>query len=286
MTLTLGHMTLTNFAFFLFSLLLFHSFAQPQDRLITNRIFADAFEHKLIDKPTGEVIVHVGKEFIGAPYNAGTLDKSDSEELACNLHGFDCVTFVENVLALSRCIKNNTLSYDAYQRELQVIRYRGGTIIGYGSRLHYFTDWIYDNEQKGIVNDITKELGGIPYRKTINFMSTHQHLYPRLSDDSSLIKIKQIEEKFRNRQLSYIPKSQIQGLQSSIKSGDIIAITTTQVGLDIAHTGIAIRLDDGTLHYLHAPDIGDSVRITNETLSKYLQKHPVQSGIMVIRASK
>lgn len=262
------------------------SFTQTPDRTIANRIFADAFEHRLIDTPIGEVIAHVGKQFLGTPYEEGTLDKPDPEQLVCNIHSFDCVTYVENVLALSRCIKKNTLSYDAYRHELQALRYRGGRIDGYASRLHYFTDWIYDNQQKGIVKDVTKELGGTPYRKTMNFMSTHRQFYPKLSNDSSFIRIKEVERDMAHRRLFYIPKSAIPSSapgQSRIKAGDIIAITTTREGLDISHTGIAITMEDGTLHYLHAPDVGDSVRITTEPLWKYLQRHPAHSGIMVIK---
>lgn len=249
----------------------------------------------MIEKPIGEAIVEVAKQFIGSPYEAGTLDRPDSEQLVVDLHSFDCVTLVENVLALARCVKNDQLSYDAYCRELENIRYRGGKLRGYGSRLHYYTDWIYDNEKKGILRDVTKELGGVPYRKKIDFMSTHRKSYPKLVSDSLYRAIQGKESEISERHLWYIPKTQnpsafrhgdggqVGGLKSQIRSGDLVAITSSVEGLDISHTGIAVKLSDGTIHLLHAPDVGDSVRITSEPLERYLARHSLQTGIMVAR---
>ena len=259
------------------------STAQPADQRICNKTFSFAFEHKLYEKFTGDVVISIGKEFLCSPYEPNTLDQADTECLVINLHSFDCVTFVENVLALSRCVKENRLSYEAFQSELQSIRYREGIANGYASRLHYFTDWIYDNEQKGIVKNITKELGGIVYKKKANFMTTHRGNYPHLTDDSAFSAMKSVEDSLSHRSFYYIPKEQIKIIESKIKSGDIIAITTNKEGLDIIHTGIAVRMDDGSLHYMHAPNVKGVVKITKETLWMHLKKIPSQTGIIVAR---
>ena len=227
----------------------------------------------------------VGKQFIGSAYEANTLDRSKSEMLVCNLKTFDCVTFVENVLALSRCIKQHQCSYESYQQELQTIRYRRGTIAGYASRLHYFSDWIYDNGRKGIIVDVTKQIGGIPYRKHIDFMTSHRSSYPSLADDSVFQQLSIYEDSINARAMWYIPKSAVKALEEKISTGDIIAITTAKAGLDISHTGIAIRLADGSLHFLHAPDVGATVTISKETLPEYLKHHAEQTGIMVLRVN-
>ncbi len=197
------------------------------------------------------------------------------------------MTLVENVLAIARCIKNDQLSFDAYCRELEKIRYRGGKLDGYRSRLHYFTDWIYDNEKKGIVQDASKELGGIPYPKKIDFMSMHRRSYPKLASDSAYRAIQAMEAEISHHTHYYIPKDSLargaRAHNTGIHSGDIIAITANQAGLDISHTGIAVRLPDGTIHLLHAPDVGDSVRITSEPLERYLAKHSSHTGIIVAR---
>src|SRR5262249_42864643 len=132
---------------------------QQKDSLACERVFSFALDHRLSRSPIGEVMAAVGKQFIGAPYEAHTLDSAKTEHLVVNLRGFDCVTLVENALALSRCIKSGHLTTPDFRKELQNIRYRGGSISGYASRLHYFTDWIRDNAAKGNVTDVTKKLG-------------------------------------------------------------------------------------------------------------------------------
>ena len=256
--------------------------AQNDDQPICNKIFSYAFEHKLIERPIGDVIAEIGKQFLGKPYKSNTLDQQPDERLVTNLHSFDCVTFVENVLALSLCVKSNQLSFDAYRKELQAIRYRNGAINGYTSRLHYFSDWILDNQKKGIVEDITEKLGGKPYKKMINFMSSHRALYPKLAADSTFATLTTVEDSLNRRKTYFIPKSTIP--KSAIRNGDIIAITTSRKGLDISHVGIAVRVRDGSLHYMHAPNVKGVVKITEETLVEHLKKHSEQSGIMVLRA--
>ncbi len=258
-------------------------FAQTSDQTECNKIYSYAFEHALVNKPIGEVVRSVGERFLGKPYEAHTLDGAGEETLVADLHSFDCVTLVENAAALSRCIKGNRLSFDAYRRELQQLRYRGGVIDGYPSRLNYFTEWIADNERKGIVKDVTKEIGGVPLQKTINFMSTHRNSYPKLSSDTVFAAIKRTEDTLSMRECYRIPASRIARVESKIHSGDIIAITTKIDGLDVSHTGIAVRSDDGKLRYLHAPDVGIPVQITHETLAEHVKKFPAYTGIIVVR---
>ncbi len=260
------------------------SSVHSQTQTEANRIFSAAFERKLVGKDMGQIIKFVGEKFIGKPYEANTLEIGDSERLICRLSSFDCVTLVENVLALARCIKGNRLSFETYRHELQTIRYRHGIIGGYASRLHYFSDWIHDNQSKAIVRDVTKELGGIPYTKEINFMSAHRRLYPRLAKDSIYQQILAQEDSLRTHEIYYIPKARVRAAVTRIRAGDLIAITTTAEGLDISHTGIAVWGGDGKLHLLHAPDKGLDVTITDEPFAEYLAKHASQEGIMVVRA--
>jgi hypothetical protein len=256
---------------------------QTGDRTICNRIFSRSFEHALINKPIGEIVAAVGKEFLGAPYEAHTLDGPGEERLVADLRSFDCVTFVENVSALSRCIKRNRLSFDAYLRELERFRYRAGAVDGYASRLHYFTEWIADNETKGIVKDITRELGGEPVRKPLDFMTSHRASYPKLAADSVYTLLREVEDTLRGRVYYHIPKSRIAAMESRIQTGDIIAMTTSVKGLDVSHTGIAVRLEDRTLHYLHAPNVHGAVRLSAETLAAHLLRFPSYTGIIVAR---
>lgn len=258
-------------------------YAQVNDAIICNHVFSYAFEHKLIEQPIGTVIAGIGKQFLGKPYEAHTLDRSPQEQLITNLHSFDCVTFIENVLALSLCIKSNRLSFAAYREELQALRYRDGIIKGYQSRLHYFTDWIYEHEKSNILHDITEQSGGKPLLKVIQFMTTHRSLYAQLSEDSVFNAFREIESRLAARKLYFIPKSELRKAQEKIQEGDILAITTTIEGLDVSHTGIAVRGGDGVLHYMHAPNVNGSVKISDEPLWKYVQQHSTNSGIIVVR---
>ena len=148
-----------------------------KDIEVCNSKFDFAAGKNLSQKPVGDVIAEVGKSFLGTDYEAFAIEKEGEEQLVINLTELDCTTFLENSLVFSRLIKKGETSFDDYKTELTYLRYRDGNINQYPSRLHYFSDWIHNNQQKGIVKDITKEIGGEPLRFNINFMSTHPDSY-------------------------------------------------------------------------------------------------------------
>jgi len=213
------------------------------------------------------------------------LETDGDEQLVVNLSGLDCTTFVEYSLAISRCIKKGTTSFDDFIEELQFIRYRDGVINGYTSRLHYFSDWIDNNVAKGVVEDVTMKLGGVPIKFNLDYMSTNSDSYIQLDENPDLIPIIQIQEKeISAREYCYIPKDEFESKEKLINSGDIIAVTTTVEGLDIGHVGIAVRMEDGRIHLLHAPSPNTQVHITEQTLADYLMKYKRHSGVIVLRA--
>ena len=140
---------------------------QGQDRRIFEELIRFLDKKKTSAKFPGQLMLEIGKFFLGTPYVAGTLETKRAEHLVVNLREFDCVTFVENVVALVWYVKSREKSFEAFRRLLQKIRYRQGRLQGYSSRLHYFSDWIHDNQKKGIVRDVTAEIGGRPLRKAI-----------------------------------------------------------------------------------------------------------------------
>ena len=225
----------------------------------------------------GSLIIETGKLFLQTPYVGGTLENNVKEKITINLHQLDCTTYLENVLALSKLSVRSEINIDEFSNELEFIRYRNGKLNDYTSRLHYFTDWIFDNEGKGLVLDVTKKIGGEPYDKAINFMSTHISSYPALVSDSSLIRtILQTEKDINNRNHYYIPKDKIQQIENQIKDGDLIAITTKIKGLDVSHTGIAIHLNE-RLHLMHASSKAKKVLISDIPLADMIQKNRLQS---------
>ena len=248
-----------------------------------------AFEDKtiqidgLLEGDFGKTVVAVGKTFIGVPYLAKTLEIGTTESLVINLQGLDCTTFVENVLAFSHLLRDGQSDFDSFTKNLETIRYKNGVLNGYASRLHYFSEWIANNQSKGLLKDMTAEIGGTEINKDIDFMSTHRDLYPFLADDGNFEKIK-VSEKFLNEQsICVLPQDQIAANEHLIKTGDIIALTTSIDGLDITHTGIATREKDGRIHLLHASTGSMEVEVSELPLADYLKKINKNTGIMVAR---
>jgi hypothetical protein len=242
-----------------------------------------SFDASLAKLPLNEVMVEVGKSFIGVPYVAGTLDENPEREVVVvNVTGLDCVTFVENCLVISRLIKLNKTDFDSYIKELETIRYRAGVNSGYSSRLHYFSDWIFDNQAKGIVANITSEIGGVSYGKTINFMSVHSDSYKQLSYSDNITGIEEVENSINQRQNFYIPEDMISGVYDKLQNGDIVGITSTLDGLDIAHTGLVYKDGTGT-YLLHASLKNKEVEISKTEIQEYIMANTKQDGIMVAR---
>ncbi|WP_418494836.1 N-acetylmuramoyl-L-alanine amidase-like domain-containing protein [Coprobacter sp.] len=232
-------------------------------------------------------VLQIGNLFVETPYVGKTLEKAGKEQLIVNLREMDCTTFVETVTALVLSIQNNTYSFRDYCSNLQKIRYRNSIINGYPSRLHYFSDWIQNNIQKGIIKEVTPKEGSLIQKQSINFMSSHADKYTPLTENVLYLEeIKNIEKQLSNIPIRYIPKDSLNSHNiSQIHNGDIIAITTSIKGLDISHVGFAYWIKD-KLHLLHASLNKKRVIIENIPLNKQLQQYKSQSGIRVLRIIK
>jgi hypothetical protein len=241
--------------------------------------------------PLGASIAGIARSFVGTPYTPGTLEQPGPERLVINLRELDCVTFVENVLALTAFVRRDGIRllddslgarrrFAAYLRQL---RYRDGTVNGYPSRLHYFTDWLREGESKGRVQLVTSELGGVEVRDPIDFMSTHAAAYPALADSASVTAIRDVERRLNaGPPRVIVPKDHIAVVAGGILDGDVIAAGSTVPGLDVVHTGFAVW-EHGQLHLLHAPLQGATVEISALPLADRIQAIASQSGIMVAR---
>ena len=229
-----------------------------------------------------ESVIKIAKSFLETPYVASTLEINENEQLVCNLSELDCFTFDENVLALYLTKKKNSNSYKDFQDILTQLRYRNNKIDGYGSRLHYFTEWVRQAEKKGYIKDITLEIGGEITSKEVHFMSVNQKMYPKITDEKTLETIIKNEEKINKKPLSQIEKSKVASVESKIKEGDLIAMTSTIEGLDCNHVGIAI-LVNGRIHLLHASSSLKKVVISEKPLAEYLESIKKDAGIMVLR---
>ncbi len=229
-----------------------------------------------------ELTVKIGILFLNTPYVEKTLEIQGDESLVINVTGLDCSTFLESVVTLARITKLSRLSVLEYARGLEFLRYRDGIINEYPSRLHYFSDWIYDNQKKGVLQDITKDIGGVVFKNSPTFMSSHPGSYSQLSNEKFVEQIKIAEAGIASRTYYYVPKEFVESLEKKILPGDLIAITIAMDNLDISHVGIAVE-QNGRIHLLHASSNSMKVEISEKPLSDYLMSHKSQSGIMVCR---
>ena len=286
---------------------------QGQDRRILKELIRFLDKKKTSVKFHGELMLEIGKFFLGTPYVSGILETKKAEHLVVNLREYDCITFIESVVALAWHVefhrqarsssltpawddtpakrwrirpavgvKSREKSFEAFQKLLQKIRYRQGWLQGYSSRLHYFSDWIHDNRKKGILRDVTAEIGGRLLKKAMTFMTTNPALYPSLKNAANLRRMKSIEKKISRRSLFFIPKKTLRRLEDRIRDGDLIAITTNREGIDVQHVGLAVRVKN-RIHLLHASSIEGRVVLSKKTLYRYLMQSRARSGIMVAR---
>ena len=237
-----------------------------------------------------ETITTIGRQFVGYPYVPHTLDGSSTEQLVVNTAQFDCTTYVETVLALSLARQENAgqtepmIFEQSFRKYLTKLRYRDGQINGYASRLHYFSEWLRDNEQKGLLTDVTSQLPGtISVAKPVSYMTASTYKYPRLNDPAIFKQVAQTEATLSQQSFAFIPKKNIKQAETQLHEGDIVMLTAARPGLDMKHVGLVVRQPDGQVHLLHASSDYGAVVITSCSLSDYVLYHKHLSGIRVAR---
>lgn len=257
--------------------------AQSEDIARFEKIVQYANKQNLPDRPIGEIVQAIADNFLGQPYVEGLLDKSGTEKLIVTLDKFDCVLFVETVLAIARGVAVKDYDYQNFVNRIEEQRYLNGKINGYCSRLHYFSEWINDNQKRQTVENITAELGGVPMNKQLNFMSQHRSSYPQMAKDEATYQcIVGIEADLAKTTVNYIPTNLIKSIYSQLKPGDIVAVATDVKGLDVTHTGFVYRNADGNMGLIHASPAGQ-VTVAYD-LHRYISRVESAIGIVVARA--
>ena len=255
---------------------------QTKDGERFRRIMQDAIAQNLHQRPMGEIMQAIAQQFLGAAYKADLLDQSQEEALVVNLHQFDCMLLVETVLAITRGVAVQDYSYSTFINHLHDQRYWDGQINGYCSRLHYFAQWIYDNQKRGTVENLGLRLGGVPLAKKLNFMSTHRQSYPPMAKDNANYQcMVQREAQLEGVTVDYIPTNKIRSVYSQLQPGDVIAVATNIPGLDVTHTGLVYRQPNGIIGFLHASPAGQ-VTIARD-LHRYVSRVSRAIGILVVR---
>ena len=256
--------------------------ALPEEIARFEKVVQYAKQQNLPDRPIGEIVQAIGDNFLGKPYAEGLLDQSGEEKLIVTLNKFDCVLFVETVLAIARGVAVQDYDYQNFVNRIEQQRYLNGKMNGYCSRLHYFSEWINDNQKRQNVENITAQLGGVPMNKQLNFMSQHRSSYPQMVKDEATYQcIVGVEADLAKTAVNYIPTNQIKSIYSQLRAGDIVAVATDVKGLDVTHTGFVYRNADGNLGLIHASPAGE-VTVAYD-LQRYINRVESAIGIVVAR---
>ena len=268
----------------------------PFDTLFEGRAKFDALVAKADawkSLPIGERTAAVGRAMVGTPYKNYTLEIHDRIEApSANFLAMDCWTFFEQALAFARMLDEPREQWtpETFLKYIEMDRYRGGNCDGsYLSRLHYLEEWLPDNARRGLVQDLTRSLGGSVVKNTAAEMTVHWKSYRYMRNNPDLrAGIRRMEQRVEAIDMAHIPKSRVRGIESKLRSGDIIWITTRDAGgFGTSHVGLAYRSSDGVLHFMHASHPRNAGKvIVDSRLSTYLNRYRTIAGIMVARPLK
>ena len=235
-------------------------------------------------RDANQLIEFYARQLLGTPYVAHTLE-ADEEILTINIHELDCLTFIESLYALTRATLNQRLSWRDFAANIENVRYRGGTMGDYSSRIHYISEWIIDNHMRGNLVEITPDLPHADYMvKNIDYMSKHPSQYRQLKDDSVMVeKIRRYE--LRSHRFPYLKRSWLNDkeVKAALRSGDFITLVTKIEGLDVSHNGIIIVDEKGDPYLLDASMSGGKVMLESKPLFKYLDRSKTNIGVRVFR---
>jgi hypothetical protein len=241
--------------------------------------------------PIGERTATVGRALVGTRYKSFTLEIDNRIEApSANFYGMDCWTFFEIALGFARMLNEPEINWtpETLLHYIELDRYRGGECTGeYLSRLHYLEDWLADNDRRGLVDDLTRQLGGVRVRHAAHEMTIGWKHYRYLAANPSLLRpLAQMEARVTGRPLYEIPKRRVAAIESKLRTGDIIGIISRDRpgSYSTSHVGLAYRTGDGVLHFMHASSPRNYGKVVVDSrLSSYLYRYSTDTGILVAR---
>ena len=252
------------------------------DTTVINNLLKMGYDSGLDD--ANALVEFYARKLLGTPYVAHTLE-GDEEMLTINIHELDCLTFIESLYALTRTTLSRRYSWRDYAAHIENIRYRGGKMGDYSSRIHYISEWIIDNHVRGNLVEVTPDLPHAEYMvKNIDYMTTHPDQYRQLKNDSVMVeKIRHFE--LRNHRFPYLKRSWLDNkeVKAALRSGDFISLVTKADGLDVSHNGIIIIDEKGDPYLLDASMSGGKVMLEPKPLFKFLERSKNNIGVRVFR---
>ena len=146
------------------------------------------------------------------------------EALVAKLDRFDCVTYVETVLALARAADP-----EGFVEELRLLRYEGGAV-EWANRNHYMVGWARANSKRRAVWPVAAEKLAVKKERTLKAVPG---LPPRA-------------ERFW-----CVPKSKLKAFAPRLSNGDVLLFASTKAGIDVFHCGLLV-LAEGKRKLRHA----------------------------------
>jgi hypothetical protein len=202
----------------------------------------------------------MGKPFALSPLGAGPAGAVDSDPIV-RFDGFDCVTYVEEVMALAWHADLN----DAVE-ELQRVRYTDGQI-RYGARKHIMmAQWIPLNVRAGFVHDVTRKVGGNATRAAILQISERDFR----SKKGRALKLGGADQPRGSHHVDVVPLAHMPKAIDRVPAGTIITtIRQPQKGVPYraSHVGLVIVRDGKRMiRHAHKP----SGRVVEQPLTKFV----------------
>jgi hypothetical protein len=227
--------------------------AQP--RGLSRRRVEQLLSKTKYDRSAGNRIDVLSRHFLGQSYKPNPLigSANTAEVFTASLDGFDCVTYIETILALAR-----SSSVDDFIEWLRKIRYEQGRI-QWERRNHYTTAWIRNNVREGIVRPVL--VPAVQIRSRVRVLN----IVPGLAAQRTRVKC--------------VPKPAVPRLAAYLQSGDLILFVSTRKNLDVFHAGIIVR--DGKSMLMRHASRGQGFVVQQE-LSEFLKANRM-AGVIVVR---
>jgi hypothetical protein len=227
--------------------------AQPRD--LSRRRVEQLLSETKYDRSAGGRMDVLSRHFLGQPYKPNPLIGSaeTAEVFTASLDGFDCVTYIETIVALA-CASN----VDNFTEWLRKIRYEQGRI-QWERRNHYMTLWVRNNVREGIVRPVSMPTVPILSRERV------LNVVPGLAAQRIRVKC--------------VPKAAMRRLEPRLQSGDLIFFVSTRKNLDVFHAGIIVR-DGKRVLMRHASRSQGFV--VEQKLSEFLEDNRM-AGVIVVR---
>lgn len=252
------------------------------DTTVINDLLKKGYESGL--KDANALVEFYARQLLGTPYVAHTLE-GDEEMLTINIHELDCLTFIESLYALTRTTLAKRMSWRDYAAHIENVRYRGGEMSDYSSRIHYMSEWIIDNHMRGNLVEVTPDLPHADYLvKNIDYMTHHVDSYRQLKNDTAMVERIRSHE-LRNHRFPYLKRSWLndKAVKAALRSGDFVSLVTKIEGLDVSHNGIIIVDENGEPYLLDASMSGGKVMLESKPLFKFLERSKTNIGVRVFR---